>query len=75
MVVTNTSSADTPDLTNPSVVDSLLGNLLDPANPYLVDSDADGWMSPGEVWTLDSAGWSRPATPTRCPTRSAPSSA
>ena len=53
VVGTNTSSDDTPDLTSPVVIDSLLGDLLDPANPFLVDSDADGAMSPGEVWTLD----------------------
>jgi hypothetical protein len=37
---------------NASVVDSLLGNLLDAGNPYLVSSNADGSLSPGEVWTI-----------------------
>lgn len=37
-VVTNQSSDDSPDLINGTIVDSLLGNLLDPANPYVTGS-------------------------------------
>jgi uncharacterized repeat protein (TIGR01451 family) len=50
--ITNTSSADSPDLINPVVSDSLLGNLLAPGNPFVLTSDADGALSPGEVWTI-----------------------
>jgi hypothetical protein len=50
--ITNTSSADSPNLINVAAVDSLLGNLLNPANPFLVSSNADGSLSPGEVWTI-----------------------
>src|SRR5262249_27406260 len=34
ITVTNTSSSDSPDLANAAISDTLLGNLLDPANPY-----------------------------------------
>ena len=39
IVVTNNSSADSPNLENGTIVDSLSGNLLDPANTDVVNSD------------------------------------
>ena len=36
IVVTNTSSADSPNLENGTIVDTLTGNLLDPANTAVV---------------------------------------
>src|SRR5262249_22837030 len=50
--ITNTSSADSPNLINVSAVDSLLGNLLAAGNPFVLTSNADGSLSPGEVWTI-----------------------
>src|SRR5262245_46287257 len=51
ITVTNTSSADTPELINVRLTDSLLGNLLGP-NPFVTGSNADGTLSPGETWTI-----------------------
>ena len=42
IVVTNTSSADSPNLENGTIVDSLTGNLLDPANTAVVNSTCRG---------------------------------
>src|SRR5262249_50882119 len=50
--ITNTSSADSPNLINASGGDSLLGNLLAVGNPFVTSSNADGSLSPGEVWTI-----------------------
>jgi hypothetical protein len=52
IVVTNTSSADTPTLTNVTVTDTVLGNLLDATNTFVISSNADGALSVGEVWTI-----------------------
>jgi uncharacterized repeat protein (TIGR01451 family) len=38
ITVTNTSSSDSPNLENGSIVDDVLGDLLDPANPYVTSS-------------------------------------
>jgi hypothetical protein len=38
ITITNTGSSDSPDLANGVVMDSLMGDLLDPANPYVVQS-------------------------------------
>ena len=53
ITVTNTSSADSPDLVNPSIIDDVLGDLLDPTNPFVTSSNADGVLSVGEVWTIN----------------------
>ena len=37
--MTNTSSADSPNLQNGTIMDTLTGNLLDPANTAVVNSD------------------------------------
>ncbi len=51
ITIENTSSEDTPPLVNPSVVDSLLGNLL--GLGALTESVlADGVLSYGETWTI-----------------------
>jgi uncharacterized repeat protein (TIGR01451 family) len=50
--VTNTSSADTPTLVNVTLTDTLLGDLLNPDNPFVTGSNADGSLSPGEVWII-----------------------
>ena len=50
--VTNTGSDDSPDLVNISLVDDLLGDLLDPANAFVTSSDADTALSVGETWTI-----------------------
>ena len=52
VVVTNTSSAHSPDLIGPVLTDIVLGNLLSGANPFIVSSNADGVLSVGEVWTI-----------------------
>src|SRR5688500_16509180 len=35
-----------------TVTDTLLGNLLDAANTFIVSSNADGTLSVGETWTI-----------------------
>ena len=64
ITVTNTSSADSPDLVW-TISDTLLGDLLDrPRPPATARPRARPWHrspSPAPCW---------PATPTRCPTRS-----
>ena len=39
ITVTNTSSSDSPNLVSGTIVDTLLGNLLNPANPFVTSSD------------------------------------
>jgi hypothetical protein len=51
-VVTNTSSDDSPRLVNGTIVDSLLGDLLDPANPFVTTSDCDGTLDVGASCTI-----------------------
>ena len=41
IVVTNTSSADSPGLVNGTISDTLTGNLLDPVNPAVVDAQSN----------------------------------
>jgi len=38
ITVTNTSSSDSPNLVNGTITDTLLGNLLDAANPFVTSS-------------------------------------
>ena len=42
IVVTNTSSEDTPDLVNGTITDTLSGDLLDATNAAIVDSNLCG---------------------------------
>ena len=52
IVVTNTSSADSPNLENGTIVDSLTGNLLDPANTAVVNSDCAAVLPTGGSCTI-----------------------
>ena len=45
--MTNTSSADSPNLQNGSIVDTLTGNLLDPANTAVTSSDCAAVLPTG----------------------------
>jgi uncharacterized repeat protein (TIGR01451 family) len=47
ITITNTGSGDSPDLTNGVVMDSLMGDLLDPANPYVVTSSCTETLPTG----------------------------
>lgn len=50
--ITNTSSDDTPNLIGGSVQDTLLGDLLDGANPYVTSSDCSATLATGESCTI-----------------------
>ena len=52
IVVTNTSSADSPGLINGTIVDTLTGNLLDPANPAVDSSDCTADLATGGTCTI-----------------------
>ena len=52
IVVTNTSSADSPDLINGTIVDSLTGNLLDPANGAVASSGCTPDLQTGGTCTI-----------------------
>ena len=52
VTVTNTSSADSPDLANGLITDTLLGDLLDPANPLVVSSDCATTLPVGGSCTI-----------------------
>lgn len=52
VTVTNTSSADSPDLANGLIEDTLLGDLLDPANPHVVSSDCAAVLPVGGSCTI-----------------------
>jgi len=47
ITITNTGSSDSPDLANGVVMDSLMGDLLDPANPYVVQSSCSSVLPTG----------------------------
>jgi uncharacterized repeat protein (TIGR01451 family) len=52
ITVTNTSSADSPNLVNGTIVDTLLGNLLDAANSYVTSSDCTATLATGASCTI-----------------------
>jgi uncharacterized repeat protein (TIGR01451 family) len=52
IVVTNTSSGDSPDLENGTIIDTLTGDLLDPANTAIVDSDCAETLPVGGSCTI-----------------------
>src|SRR5262249_46757635 len=52
ITVTNTSSADSPDLVNGTIVDTLLGDLLDPANPFVTSITCTATLAPGDSCTI-----------------------
>ena len=48
ITVTNTGSADSPNLVGGTIVDNVLGNLLDPANPYVTGSTCTTTLATGD---------------------------
>ena len=52
IVVTNTSSNDTPTLINGTIVDTLTGNLLDPANTAVISSNCTPSLPSGGTCTI-----------------------
>jgi uncharacterized repeat protein (TIGR01451 family) len=52
IVITNTSSDDTPDLINGMINDTLSGNLLDPANPAVADTTCSAVLPTGGSCTI-----------------------
>jgi uncharacterized repeat protein (TIGR01451 family) len=52
IVVTNTSSGDTPVLINAAISDTLTGNLLDPANPAVVSNTCTASLPGGGTCTI-----------------------
>ena len=53
IVVTNTSSPDSPNLENGTIMDTLTGNLLDPANTAVVNSDCAAVLPTGGSCTIN----------------------
>lgn len=51
--VTNTSSEDSPPLVNAEIIDTLLGDLLDPANPYVTGSTCGDQLDVGATCTIE----------------------
>jgi uncharacterized repeat protein (TIGR01451 family) len=51
--VTNTGSPDSPNLINGTIVDTLLGDLLDGANPYVTSSDCSTTLATGSSCTIN----------------------
>jgi uncharacterized repeat protein (TIGR01451 family) len=47
ITVTNTSSGDSPNLVNGSIVDTLLGDLLDGGNPWVTSSTCSATLATG----------------------------
>ncbi|HKY14878.1 MAG TPA: choice-of-anchor D domain-containing protein, partial [Microthrixaceae bacterium] len=52
ITVTNTSSVDSPGLVNGTIVDTLLGDLLDPANPFVTANDCTTTLAVGASCTI-----------------------
>jgi hypothetical protein len=52
IVVTNTGSSDSPELVNGTIIDTLLGNLLDPANPYVTSNNCSATLATGADCTI-----------------------
>ena len=50
--ITNTSSADAPDLSQGTVQDTLTGDLLDPANTAVTTSDCTAVLATGADCTI-----------------------
>jgi uncharacterized repeat protein (TIGR01451 family) len=55
IVVTNTGSADSPNLENGTIVDTLTGNLLDATNTAVVSSDCTAVLPTGGSCTIVTA--------------------
>jgi hypothetical protein len=52
IVVTNSSSDDSPNLVSGTITDTLTGNLLDPANTAVVDSNCTATLAVGASCTI-----------------------
>ena len=52
IVVTDGSSADSPDLVNGTIVDTLTGDLLDATNPAVISSDCTMGLPAGGTCTI-----------------------
>jgi hypothetical protein len=50
--VTNTSSSNSPALINGTIVDNVLGDLLDPANPFVTGSTCTATLGAGASCTI-----------------------
>ena len=55
ITVTNDSSDDSPDLVNGTIVDSLFGDLLNPANPYVTSSTCTATLPVGGSCTIETS--------------------
>ena len=55
ITVANTSSNDSPDLVNGTIVDSLTGNLLDGGNTAIVNSNCSATLPVGDTCTITTA--------------------
>jgi len=55
VTIENQSSADSPDLANGMVTSAVLGDLLDPANPYVTSSDCTSVLPTGATCTIQAA--------------------
>jgi len=55
ITITNTGSSDSPELANGTVLDSLLGDLLDPANPYVTSSNCSTTLPVGGTCVVEAA--------------------
>ncbi len=53
ILVTNTSSPDSPNLENGTITDTLTGNLLDPGNTAIVNSDCAAVLPTGGSCTIN----------------------
>jgi uncharacterized repeat protein (TIGR01451 family) len=53
ITVVNTSSTDSPNLVNGTIVDDVLGNLLDPANPYVTAKTCTATLATGASCTIN----------------------
>jgi uncharacterized repeat protein (TIGR01451 family) len=53
ILVTNTSSPDSPNLENGTITDTLTGNLLDPSNTAIVNSDCAAVLPTGGSCTIN----------------------
>ena len=67
ITVTNTSSGDSPNLTNGTIVDTLLGDLLDPANPFVTASTCTTTLATGTNCVIEATRTVLPGDPDPLP--------
>jgi uncharacterized repeat protein (TIGR01451 family) len=63
ITVTNTSSGDSPDLVNGTIEDSVLGDLLDPDNPFVTVRDCAQTLAGGASCTINATRTVEPDDP------------